>query len=64
MLHQDDFAFLCVTNNTKLERLHQAASRTITDIFSFLSILLLSEASVFFASDPNSFRCVYLKAGP
>ena len=47
MLHPDDFAFLCVTNNTKLERLHQAASRTITDTFSFLSIPLLSEASQF-----------------
>ena len=41
------FPFLSVTNITKLERLHQAASRAITGCFSSSPILLLlSEASL------------------
>ena len=41
------FAFLSVTNVNKLERLHRAASRTITGCLSFSPIpLLLSEASL------------------
>ena len=41
------FAFLSVTNITKLERLHRAASRAISGCFSFCPIpLLLSEASL------------------
>ena len=40
------FPFLSVTNNTKLERLHRAASRVITGFLSSSPIpLLLSEAS-------------------
>ena len=39
--------FLSVTNNTKLERLHQAATRAITGCLSFSSIPhLLAEASL------------------
>ena len=41
------FPFLCVTNTTKLERLHQAASRAIIGCLSSSPIpLLLSEASL------------------
>ena len=41
------FPFLCVTNSTKLERLHRAASRAITGCLSFSPIpLLFSEASL------------------
>ena len=41
------FPFLCITNITKLERLHQAASRAITGYLSSSPIpLLLSEASL------------------
>ena len=47
MLHPDGFFFLSVNNFTKLERLHQAASRAITGCFSSSPIpLLLSEASL------------------
>ena len=47
MLHPDGFLFLSVTNVTKLERLHRAAGRAITDCFSFSPILLLlSETSL------------------
>ena len=41
------FPFLCATNFTKLERLHRAASRAITDCLSSFPIpLLLTEASL------------------
>ena len=41
------FPFLCVTNITKLERLHRAARRTITNcLWSSPIPLLLSEASL------------------
>ena len=47
MPHPDGFLFLSVTNITKLERLHRAASRAITGCLSSSPIpLLLSEASL------------------
>ena len=41
MLHSDGFLFLSVTNITKLERFHQAASHTITGCLSSSPIPLL-----------------------
>ena len=47
MLHLDGFLSLSATNSTKLERLHQAASRAITGCLSSSPIpLLLFEASL------------------
>ena len=47
MLHPDGFLFLSVTNITKLERLHRAASRAITGCLSSSPIaLVLSVASL------------------
>ena len=46
-LHSDGFLFLSITNFTKLERLHRAASRAITGCLSSSPIpLLLTEASL------------------
>ena len=40
------FLFLSITNTTKIERLHRAASRAITGCLSFSPIPLFSEASL------------------
>ena len=54
------FPFLSVTNITKLERLHLAASRTITGCLSSSPITLLRGFSAFHSSHSDSFHSFIL----